>query len=409
METIPQHLASNVHCRMLHIQHPASSKQQEYFKTFRKLKECEVFTDVTFIAQNGRSLSVHRLVLASFSPLLKEILENVGCCSTDSHHKIILPEVEYTDVEALTHIMYGVEVSVPKSRFDKIYNLASMLGIPASKLNTPELFLFHPKKTKDHQQTQSVPSNPPPLCCWYCYSTFDKLDAFQLHLDTAHKNDTLPSHKPSHKCPKCKKVFSTMYKLRTHLLTHPTSKRKRGDHEYAEPVKVDDDAEEQVANKLPKKSISDHPYANPNESTPAPAPKVIEEHPEVVQARVDRVSSDHSYGTRQRLASIRESDHAYSTQIPESIEVVQVLPVRTSQPPPGSEVIAQVSQINLNPSVSNPPKGAAKRKASLKNRKSFEPVAFNIGKNRMPNKYNCEFCGITFNQPYKRRRHVQGK
>ncbi len=78
MMEIPQHLASqcsDVQLRMLRIQHPAN-KQQEYFKTFRKLKESEVFTDVTFVAQNGRSLSVHRLVLASYSQLLKEMMED---------------------------------------------------------------------------------------------------------------------------------------------------------------------------------------------------------------------------------------------------------------------------------------------------------------------------------------------
>ena len=157
-----------------------------------------------------------------------------------------------------------------------------------------------------------------------------------------------------------------------------------------------------------KKSVSDHPYANPVEleSTPAPAQKVEVEHPEVVQARVDRVSSDHSYGTRQRLASIREeteSDHAYSTQIVSDVQV-QVLPVRTSQPPPGSEVIAQVSQIDTST-----PKGAAKRKASLKKRKNFEPVVpvNKIPPRITPNKYNCEVCGRTFDVPYKKKRHVQ--
>jgi len=127
------------------------------------------------------------------------------------------------------------------------------------------------------------------------------------------------------------------------------------------------------------------------------------------------VSSDHSYGTRQRLASIRESDHAYSTQISDDhVELVQVLPVpvnvRTSQPPPGSEVIAQVSQIESDHPL--PPKGAAKRKASLKTRKVFEPVVANkITKTSspriIPNKYNCEICGRTFDVPYKKKRHVQ--
>ena len=132
--------------------------------------------------------------------------------------------MEYTDVEALCHILYGVEVSVPRSRFNKIYNLAHMLGIPVSKLNNPEHFLLH-HHPKDHQlinearKTKEKKKNPPPLCCWYCYSTFPNLALFQKHLEEAHPNETLQkfSVKPSHKCPKCQKTFLTMYKLRQHL------------------------------------------------------------------------------------------------------------------------------------------------------------------------------------------------
>ena len=132
--------------------------------------------------------------------------------------------MEYTDVEALCHILYGVEVSVPRSRFNKIYNLAHMLGIPVSKLNNPEHFLRH-HHPKDHQlinearRSKEKKKNPPPLCCWYCYSTFPNLALFQKHLEEAHPNETLQkfSVKPSHKCPKCQKTFLTMYKLRQHL------------------------------------------------------------------------------------------------------------------------------------------------------------------------------------------------
>ena len=64
-----------------------------------------------------------------------------------------------------------------------------------------------------------------------------------------------------------------MWKLRTHLLTHSSPKKlsKRGDHEYAEePLRST--AEKQVAGMTTvRKTVSDHPYANPADSTPAPA------------------------------------------------------------------------------------------------------------------------------------------
>ena len=66
-----------------------------------------------------------------------------------------------------------------------------------------------------------------------------------------------------------------------------------------------------------RKTVSDHPYANPADSTPAPATAQNETTNNGQARAADRVSSEHSYGTRQRLASIREGDHAYSTKMPE--------------------------------------------------------------------------------------------
>ena len=93
-------------------QHP--NKHQEYFEIFRKLKHNEVFTDVTFVTKLSKTLSIHRVVLATYSNLFKSIFQEIT--SLDNHCKILLPDIEYSDVEALCHILYGVDVAVPRSR-----------------------------------------------------------------------------------------------------------------------------------------------------------------------------------------------------------------------------------------------------------------------------------------------------
>ena len=197
--------------QMLHITH--SNKHQEFFEMFRKLKHNEIFTDVTFVTKGQRTLSIHRLVLASFSNFVKELLETTFV--PDLNYTIILPDVEYSDVEALCHILYGVDVAVPRSRFDKISKLAEMLGIPASKLKTPEIFLLDRNEPrlaasvnkslaqKQNIEKQNKQDNLPPLCCWHCNRTFSQLDEFQTHLES-HKGEKYKSKR--HKCQKCKKV-----------------------------------------------------------------------------------------------------------------------------------------------------------------------------------------------------------
>ena len=224
--------SSDIQFQMLHITHP--SKQQEFFEMFRKLKHNEVFTDISFVTKGQRILKIHRLVLASFSNFMKDLFHETHV--PDLNYTLILPDVEYSDVEALCHILYGVDVAVPRSRFDKISKLAEMLGIPATKLKTPEDFLLDKNEprlaaaaisrenanftgntvavsatatvvqnvnkqliTSTHPQDLSLP----PLCCWHCNRTFSQLEDFQTHLES-HKGEKYKSKR--HKCTKCKKV-----------------------------------------------------------------------------------------------------------------------------------------------------------------------------------------------------------
>ena len=122
-----------------------------------------------------------------------------------------------------------------------------------------------PKEIINGNNGNNGNNETPPLCCWHCNKTFPQLKEFQRHLESQHKGETYKTKR--HKCTKCKKIFPTMWKLRTHLLTHSSQKKlsKRGDHEYAE----------EPSKKTPvqsmRKTVSDHPYANPADSTPAPA------------------------------------------------------------------------------------------------------------------------------------------
>ena len=85
-----------------------------------------------------------------------------------------------TDVEALCHILYGVDVAVPRSRFDKIHNLADMLGIPVSKLKKPEDFLLDP--------------NEPRLAASQGVKFFQDLQYFRYFGITKNFNNTVQYH-----------------------------------------------------------------------------------------------------------------------------------------------------------------------------------------------------------------------
>jgi transposase-like protein len=205
-----------------------------------------------------------------------------------------------------------------------------------------------------------------------------------------------------------------MWKLRTHLLTHTAPRRlsKRGDHEYAGPAKLSTAGTSSTPLSTPKKTVSDHPYANPTDSTPAPQLEIQD-----ANVGADRVNSEHSYGTRQKSAAENcnseksADDHAYysiSRPAPVDVQVVSVQVRRDPQPAP---VVMTKTPIPELPAVK--PQGSAKRKASLKamnnvKKKKIVEASTNetmAGQDKNK-KYTCDLCGKNFPQPYRKNRHV---
>ena len=84
----------------------------------------------------------------------------------------------------------------------------------------------------------------------------------------------------------------------------------------------------------------------------------------------------------------------------ENIELVQLLSViRNEQPPPGSSIIAQVPEVTIKP------KGSAKRKATVKARKLFDPLSLSPRKQENGT-FNCGLCDRIFPQAYRLSRYV---
>ena len=157
----------------------------------------------------------------------------------------------------------------------------------------------------------------------------------------------------------------------------------------------------------------------------------MDQNESLVKARAERVSNEHSYGTRQRLASIRETDHPYSTKIipleneeisedplclkhhenQENVELVQLLSVvKNEEPPPGSSIIAQAEPVERLT-------GSAKRKVSVRLKKMNEYPAkkSKIEKDVKKTKaltpigddpHECELCGKVFPFSYRLNLHI---
>ena len=134
-----------------------------------------------------------------------------------------------------------------------------------------------------------------------------------------------------------------------------------------------------------------HPQHQQPHVQPQPQVHVIQHKPSEDTAKDSECSvlTEHSYGTRQRLASIREGDHAYSTKMPDDPN--QIL-----------AIVEAVEAIEAS-EIQDKLRGSAKRKASLKssiaaaNSNSDRNVENSKPSKRLilGNKYTCDLCGKT--------------
>ncbi|CAG7836446.1 unnamed protein product [Allacma fusca] len=84
------------------------------------------------IVCDGGSINVHRLILASASPWLKSIFEDV---TTSDTYTILIPEVKYNDMLLLVRFIYGGEVTVPLKQLGTLQDLIQLLQLDPGHVN----------------------------------------------------------------------------------------------------------------------------------------------------------------------------------------------------------------------------------------------------------------------------------
>ncbi|KAF4527972.1 hypothetical protein B566_EDAN014964 [Ephemera danica] len=103
--------------------------------------ELECFADVVLVCDGGH-LKAHRLVLASASPLLRELL--LGPSSSPEPVLVHLPGVQRDDVARLLEFLYTGEACLCAGEMERLHELVTVLGID------PELWDRH-TAASDHE------------------------------------------------------------------------------------------------------------------------------------------------------------------------------------------------------------------------------------------------------------------
>ena len=94
-------------------------------KRYKYMREDHNFTDVTLVCNDDNEIKAHKLILSSFSPLLKKMFEN----NPHPQPLVFLRGVEKNDLNAILDFIYTGEASVEQENFNSFLETAIDLEI----------------------------------------------------------------------------------------------------------------------------------------------------------------------------------------------------------------------------------------------------------------------------------------
>lgn len=92
---------------------------------FGDLLQTEAFTDVSLVADSGRIIKCHKIVLAACSSYFQTLFVALPC----PHPTIILKDVKYTELRAILEFIYRGEVTVQQEQLSNLLKIAEMLQV----------------------------------------------------------------------------------------------------------------------------------------------------------------------------------------------------------------------------------------------------------------------------------------
>ncbi|PSN30730.1 hypothetical protein C0J52_27466 [Blattella germanica] len=119
----------------------------------REWFEGEYLADLALVCEGRETLRAHRLVLASSSPLIKQVLQETPTVETPV--TIQLPGVRASDMKLLLHFLYTGETYVQSCDVEGVRELIQLLQIKSDFLDKQCRVEPKPPEEKDPRQSES--------------------------------------------------------------------------------------------------------------------------------------------------------------------------------------------------------------------------------------------------------------
>eukprot|EP00095_Tigriopus_kingsejongensis_P011143 maker-scaffold534_size144770-snap-gene-0.31 protein:Tk11143 transcript:maker-scaffold534_size144770-snap-gene-0.31-mRNA-1 annotation:"PREDICTED: uncharacterized protein LOC100897996" len=102
-----------------------NNHQKNITCVFDRLRDSDLFTDVSLVTADQKSIKCHKLILSAGSGFLEDIL----CRNPSEHPTIVLSQINHAELLPLVDFMYNGEVAVEQSQLQTLLEAANILKI----------------------------------------------------------------------------------------------------------------------------------------------------------------------------------------------------------------------------------------------------------------------------------------
>lgn len=175
-----------------------NNHRSNLLSVFEYLLETEAFTDVSLVAENGRVVKCHKIVLAACSSYFQSLFVTLPC----QHPMIILKDVKFSELKDILEYIYRGEVNVQQDQLKNLLKIAQMLqikGLVEYDDSIGERFSHNdfPPQEDTRDDTREASMSPPPT----------------ISTSTNANATNIPAHSSGHMSPpqSTDSVYSSLY------------------------------------------------------------------------------------------------------------------------------------------------------------------------------------------------------
>ena len=229
------------------IESDATGHSEKFKQGLHAMRNDSETSDVTFICEDMKVVKEHKMILKTFSPVLREIIRNIPVTSA----VVYLKGINSIIMDPLLDFMYCGKVSIDKYLVPNFFKLGKQFEVELlSEYWDSENDIYDTEEgnredgevLNDTENDSKKNENIETFACPRCYKKFEFEECLKRHFLKYHENSQANiqvSIRQKFSCPECDKKFCWVSHVKRHMKSVHEGIRYQCDHcDYTATQKV---------------------------------------------------------------------------------------------------------------------------------------------------------------------------